>query len=223
MSVGEPAYVDGLDIGRPHEFTALAVLERTEVPRTDDPRRLVRHYAVRHLERWPPATPYPDVFARLAEVFAAPSLRGGRLVVDYTGVGRPVLDMLRKARMGAQVVPLFVTTGNRSSSDDRGGWLVSRQELAATLQVLLQSRRLRVAPALPESATLVRELTAFQVKATAVQKEELGAWREGTHDDLVLSVAVAAWVGEHAMRRLVIGGVVGEGGGWTRLTGGRWT
>jgi hypothetical protein len=137
-------------------------------------------------------------------VFAAPPVRDSRLVVDYTGVGRPVVDMLRKARVGAKVTPLFVTSGRGSSSEERGGWLVSRQELAATLQVLLQSRRLRVAPALPESATLVRELAAFQVKTPALSKEELDAWRKGAHDDLVLAVAVGAWLGEHAMRQLVV-------------------
>jgi hypothetical protein len=203
MSDRAPVYIAGLDLGRPHEFTALAVLERTEVPSPDDSTRTVRHYAARHLERFPPATPYPEVFTRLATVFAAPLVKGGHLVTDYTGVGRPVLDMLRKARVGAQVVPLFVTTGKRSSSDELGGWWVPRQELAATLQVLLQSRRLRVAPALPEAATLARELAAFQVKEAAVSKEELGDWRQGTHDDLVLAVAVAAWLGEHGMKRLV--------------------
>src|SRR5262249_61724471 len=93
-----------------------------------------------------------------AAVLAAPPLRGSKLVVDYTGVGRPVLEMLRKAKVGASITPLFVTSGKKSSSDDRGGWLVPRQELAATLQVLLQSRRLRVAPALPEAAMLAKEL-----------------------------------------------------------------
>jgi hypothetical protein len=200
MSGKPPLYIAGLDLGRPHEFTALAVLERTEVPNPNDSERMVRRYAVRHLERLSPATPYPEVFTRLAAVFAVPPLRDSRLVVDYTGVGRPVLDMLRKARVGAKVVPLSVTLGKGSSSDERGGLLVSRQELAATLQVLLQSRRLRVAPALWESATLARELTAFQVKTTAAAKEELDAWREGEHDDLVLAVAVGAWLGEHAMR-----------------------
>jgi hypothetical protein len=87
---------------------------------------------------------------------------------------------------------------------DRGGWLVPRQELATTLQVLLQSRRLRVAPALPEAAMLARELAAFQVKVSAASEAEMDAWRQGTHDDLVLAVAVATWLGEHAMRRLVV-------------------
>jgi len=205
MSAKPAVYVAGLDLGRPHEFTALSVLERTQLPLPDDPRRVLRHYAVRHLERSPPATPYPEVFARLGEVFAAPSLHGSRLVVDYTGVGRPVLDMLRKAKVGAKVIPLFVTTGKRSSSDELGGWWVPRQELAATLQVLLQARRLRVAPALPAAAMLVRELAAFRVKVSTSSLEEMEAWREGAQDDLVLAVAVAAWVGEHAMRRLVVG------------------
>ena len=77
--------------------------------------------------------------------------------------------------------------------------------MVAKLQALLQSRRLRLAPVLPEAATLVRVLAAFQVKVTTATEEELVAWREGAHDDLVLAVAVAAWIGERALRRLVIG------------------
>jgi hypothetical protein len=202
MSARPPLYLAGLDLGRPHEFTALSVLERSERSIRDEPSRRVRHYAVRHLERLPPATPYPEVFARLTDVFAAEPLRGSRLVVDYTGAGQPVLDMLRKARVGAKVIPLFVTTGKRSSSDELGGWWVPRQELAATLQVLLQSRRLRVAPALPEATMLARELAAFKVKASTSSLEEMDVWRQGRHDDLVLAVAVAAWLGEHCLKRL---------------------
>src|SRR5262249_50063783 len=194
FAMSDKVYIAGLDLGRPHEFTALSVLERTEVLDPDNPERHVRHYAVRHLERLPPTTPYPEVFARLASVFVDSPLRGSKLVVAYTGVGRPVLEMLRKAKVGASVTPLFVTSGKGSSADGRGGWLVPRQELAATLQVLLQSRRLRVAPALPEAAMLARELTAFQVKVSGSAEMEMDAWRQGAHDDLVLAVAVAAWL-----------------------------
>jgi hypothetical protein len=166
---------------------------------------MLRYYAVRHLERHPPGTPYPEVCQRVAALFGKPPLTSSTLVVDYTGVGRPVLDMLRRSRVRARVCPVLVTSGHRSTSDDRGGWYVPRQELAATLQVLLQTRRLRVAPALPQAETLARELAAFQLKAAAAAEEELGAWREGAHDDLVLAVAVAAWLEERAFRRLVIG------------------
>jgi hypothetical protein len=30
----------------------------------------------------------------------------------------------------------------------------------------------------------------------------MDAWREGAHDDLVLAVAVAAWLGERFLKRL---------------------
>jgi hypothetical protein len=57
----------------------------------------------------------------------------------------------------------------------------------------------------PQAVTLVRELGAFQRKATAAAEEELGAWHEGAHDDLVLAVAAAACLEERTLRRLVIG------------------
>ena len=60
--------------------------------------------------------------------------------------------------------------------------------------LLLQSRRLWLAPASPEPSILVRELAALQVKVTAAAKEEFDAWLEGAYDDLVLTVAVAAWL-----------------------------
>jgi hypothetical protein len=205
MTAKSPRYVSGLDLGPPQGFTALAVLERTEVAEPHNPARTVRHYAVRHLERWPPGTPYPEVCQRVAGLFGAAPLSKSYLAVDYTGVGRPILDMLRRARVRARISPVLVTAGHKATADERGGWCVPRRELAANLQVLLQSRRLSVAPALAEAATLVRELSAFQVKLPSATEEELVTWREGAHDDLVLAVAVAAWIGERALRRLVIG------------------
>jgi hypothetical protein len=68
----------------------------------------------------------------------------------------------------------------------------------------MSSWRLRVTPMLLASSTLTCELSSFQLKTTAVAKEELDAWREGAHDDLVLAVAVAGRVGEQAMRPFLI-------------------
>ena len=73
------------------------------------------------------------------------------------------------------------------------------------MQVMLQARRLKVAPSLPEAATLVRELTTFQVKITPAANEVFGAWREGQHDDLVLAVAIAIWQAERQLEFWVMG------------------
>jgi hypothetical protein len=188
-------YFTGLDLGQAKDYTAVAVLERTTLPDPKWAGRKLHHYAVRHLERLPLGTPYPDVCTRLGRLFASPPLTDSSLAVDYTGVGRPVLDMLRRAQIQAKLRPVTITGGSKPKLD--GGWHVPKKDLVGTLQVLLQSRRLRVAPTLPEAPTLVQELTTFQVKITPAANETFGAWREGAHDDLVLAVAVAAWEGEH--------------------------
>jgi hypothetical protein len=81
---------------------------------------------------------------------------------------------------------------------------VPKKELVGVLQVMLQARRIKVAPTLPEAATLVRELTTFQVKITPAANEVFGAWREGQHDDLVLAVAIAVWQAERALEAWVL-------------------
>ncbi|MBA3951633.1 MAG: hypothetical protein H0X57_07115 [Rubrobacter sp.] len=68
--------------------------------------------------------------------------------------------------------------------------------------VLMQNERLKIAEALELKETLVRELLAFRVKINiATAHDSYEAWREGDHDDLVLSVALACWAGERFLRK----------------------
>jgi hypothetical protein len=191
-----PAYFLGLDLGQTQDFTALAVLERTTSPDPEAAGRQVNRYAVRHLERFALGTPYTTICSRLAELFAARLLSNVTLVVDQTVAGRPVIQMLRRAQLRARLRPIAITTGQKATKD-AGVRLVPRKELVSTLQILLQGRRLKVSPALPQAQTLVEELTNFKAKAKAASDDTLEAWREGPHDDLVLAVAIAAWEGEH--------------------------
>jgi hypothetical protein len=198
MDMIEPKkwYFTGLDLGQAQDFTAFAVIEKSLLPDPEKPRTKIGYYAVRHLERFPLGTPYTEVCARLAELFRDPLLSRSTLAVDQTGVGRPVIDLLRGSPLKAKLCPITITGGHKATPDDRGGWLVPKKELVSTLQVLLQARRLKVADALPEAATLVQELMTFQVKITPSANEIFGVWREGQHDDLVLAVAVACWMAE---------------------------
>jgi hypothetical protein len=77
--------------------------------------------------------------------------------------------------------------------------LVAKKELVSALQGLLQSRRLSIASTLPDTALLVKELETFKAKVTLAQAETLEDWRERPHDDLVLALAIAAWLGEKAL------------------------
>jgi hypothetical protein len=78
---------------------------------------------------------------------------------------------------------------------------VPKRDLVSGVQVALQSRTLKIASELSEAETLARELQNFTVKITDSANDVYGAWRVGTHDDLVLAVALAVWkAGTHKPR-----------------------
>lgn len=193
--MSEVLYFSGLDLGQAQEFTALAVLERTKVADPDVSGLWAYHYALRHLQRFALGTPYTAVCDGLTEMFAGPPLAGSLLAVDQTAVGRPVVRLFRHWGIDASIRHVTITGGHQATSEG-GVRLVPKKELVSTLQLLLQERRLKVSPALPEAATLVRELAAFEIEATPVG-DTPETWREGPHDDLALAVAIAAWQGEN--------------------------
>jgi hypothetical protein len=120
------------------------------------------------------------------------------LVVDQTGVGRPVVDMLREARLH----PIAITiTGGDNVTGEHPEYRVPKRDLVTAVQVLLQSERLKIARGLPEAQTLVNELLAFRVSINLrtghdSYGNDASAWRENPHDDLVLATAVGVWHGE---------------------------
>src|ERR1017187_428865 len=101
-------YFVGADFGQSRDYTAIAVLERLERPGNFDHALWTREKEValrlRYLERIALGTPYPEVVERVA-AFTRDKRLAGRchLAVDGTGVGRPVVDLLRRG--GAAGIP----------------------------------------------------------------------------------------------------------------------
>lgn len=173
----------GLDLGQAADFTALTIIEKTE--------KNPVQFQGKHLARFTLGTPYPEIVQGVGTLLSTPQLVGKcRLVVDATGVGRPVVDLLRKA--GLRLVPVVITGGDKVTAED-GFLKVPKRDLVASLQVLLQTQRLRFAASLPLAPVLVEEMKNFKVKLTLSGHDTYGAWREGQHDDLILSVALATW------------------------------
>jgi hypothetical protein len=185
-----PKYTLGLDLGQTKDYTALCVLERH-----GEAEKAI--FQARHLERFALGTPYPAIVAAVADMLKQPPLSSGtpRLAVDETGVGAPVVDLFRQARLNAVLHPIHITGGS-TVNRDRGVEYVPKRNLVSVVQVALQTDKLKIAEALPEAGTLVRELQDFQVKITEAANDTYGAWREGAHDDLVLGVALALYVGK---------------------------
>ena len=135
--------------------------------------------------------------ADVVQMTNEPPLRGTLLAVDQTGVGRPVAEILEQA--GAyELTRVIVSSGHAAGWAEDGARLVPKRDLVGILQVLLQSRRLRIAGQLPEAAILEQELLCFRAKTSTAGAEDSEAWRERPHDDLVLAVALACWLGDWA-------------------------
>jgi hypothetical protein len=143
------------------------------------------------------------------------------VVVDQTGVGQAVVDVLARSQLAAALGRVVITGGRRTSRSGCGAWRVPKKELVSCLQWLLRSRRLWVA-ALPERQPLIREMLVFRAKVTAAAQETFGARRERGHDDLVLAVALAAWWGERngGPRLGEVGGTCERLGPWRIVLGG---
>jgi hypothetical protein len=187
-------YFIGLDLGQAGDFTALAVLERTLADGLCDSRPWSWHYALRHLERFPPGTPYITVMAWLWPRTEKPPLQGATLVLDQTGVGRPVADAFRRAALPVEFRAAVLTAGHAHTYAD-SAYHVPKRELASVLQLVLQERRLKIAGQLPQAPTLVQELEAFRPRVRLTQ-EEAEDWRERPHDGLVFATALPLWLAE---------------------------
>ena len=179
------SFLVGLDLGQAADYTALVVIERVEQQKAKP------HFHVRHIQRFQLGTSYPVVVERVKSIITQKPLEGkAQLVVDATGVGAPVVDLLRQA--GLSPVAIMITGGDTVSQEPLV-LRVPKRDLVSTLQILLQEGRLKVAESLPEASILVKELLTFQVKITASAHDVYGSWREGSHDDVVLAICLAAW------------------------------
>jgi hypothetical protein len=187
-------YFVGVDLGQAQDYTALAAVERKDYKYDFSGPREQLH--VRHLQRFALGISYPSIVERVKDMLSRPPLRGrAALVVDATGVGRPVVDLFRKE--GLQPIAVTITGGSGVNVVLGGGYRVPKRDLVTNLQVQLQAGRLKIAGQLPEAKILVEELLAFKVKIDPrTAHDSYEAWREGVHDDLVLAVALASWYAE---------------------------
>ena len=197
----------GLDLGQAQDFTALALVEARPATEAELPAgqatRLPLHFTVPSLRRWPLGTSYTAIVADLLEFCRLPALEGACLVIDSTGVGAPVVEMVNRAFRAAAgrggiyahgFVSVLITAGHEVAWVGDARWNVPKKTLVSALQVALQTRRLSVSRALSEAALLAKELQNFRARVTLAASETLSAdWREGQHDDLVLAVALAVW------------------------------
>ena len=88
-------------------------------------------------------------------------VRHSTLVVDATGVGAPVVDMLRRADLPCRLMPVTIT-GGEHDAPVQAGIHVPKRELLTGLQVLVQSRGLQIPRKLMLADALIREMVGMK-------------------------------------------------------------
>ncbi len=201
-------FIVGLDLGKQRDFTALIVndlhfasrvrIQRTEYEPTEGvvrSRRVAFHRFVT-VYRYALGTPYPEINRSVKSVLAQlpPRDLPPELVVDATGVGMPVVDAMNE--LGINPLAVTITAGSEVNERNWRNYTVPKKILASSLDITFAEDRLDITPDSTHSGTLKAELQNFRVKVSAGGNETMEAWREGMHDDLVLSGALAVWRGE---------------------------
>ena len=192
----------GLDLAQTTDYTALGIIERLDTfdvvrrfftPNADT-EAVYRGslYLVRWLDRLRHGISYPDVARHAAGLLRDPALTDPALVIDRTGIGRPVLDTFHE--FGVHPTALTITAGN-SVTATGGGLGVPKRDLVTATRILLDTGRLRIAPALRYAEALREELKNFQVQLSETGRDTYGA-AGGLHDDLVIALSLAAWQAE---------------------------
>ncbi len=228
--------VAGLDIGQKVDPSAICVAEQSGDPATFVVRYLGRpalgtpfprvatrvievvRNAVTQARRPRSATPvtHPD----LPDGWL---LTGGwdftvsvTLTVDITGLGAPVFELIERelADHGEQdtlayrctLVGASFTHGDRLTRSG-GGISVGKAYLVSRLQSLIQSDPPRLAlPRTGEAEVLRQELLTYEIRVSEAANDRYGAFKVGTHDDLVTALGLAVLEEHHGQPSYQSGG-----------------
>jgi len=197
-------YYVGLDLGQSADYTALAVIQRVPTYNPQTGKHPVELH-LKHLERYPLKTPYTQIADNVRDLlYEAPftgdiydgfKIRRARteLVVDKTGVGVAVTDLLTERRLlfiGVTITGLGQMVQRHGSKK----YSVPKQDLVSALEVPFHKETLKVAEGLQLWDVLRKELLTFRRKQNTVTAHiSYEHWRESDHDDLVLAAALACW------------------------------
>ena len=184
----------GVDLGKANDPTAIVAIEscrpEPKAPREwPDPR-----FRIRWIERVPLGTDYAKVIDRIGVVADAAAGWGpSMIVIDATGLGQVVRDMLRR-RTSVPLRAVTFTSSGGVTMTSAIDWSVPKYDLVTSLEVILQSRRLECVPDCPHQADLAAELSTFRFEISARGYTSFEA-ASGSHDDLVSALMLACWLG----------------------------
>jgi hypothetical protein len=196
FSAPSSPYIVGLDLGKSADFSALIPLRKTGVKVVpDSDRKPLPVYAVRAVKRWSLNTAYTTVIEDVVRLFADREFAGGHLVIDATGVGAGVVDSFRQAKPAATIHSIVITGGHTESRRPNNVRHVSKTILIHLALMCVLQERIKFARRIPEADVIKRELSNYTMRISPSANETYSA-RDSEHDDLVLALALAVYLGD---------------------------
>jgi hypothetical protein len=189
----EGRYILGVDLGQSYDFTVLSIF----YARFNTSQRLT--YDLIFLKKFVLKQSYLTIIDEIIALIKLYDLEGKyTMAVDYTGVGRPVFDYF----MANGLTPMGITitggaTVNRQTSNTV---TVPKKDIVTYLQLVLQTRRLRIPKTLDLLDDLRKEFLSFQFKVGSSAQGTFGG-SGGVHDDIVMAMGMAIWLGEYHTRK----------------------
>ena len=192
----------GLDLGQQQDYSVLTAFETYEENK-------IFHYNLIGMGRFPLKTTLPFTASCVKNlVQTSPYLRDAVLVVDCTGVGRPVVDLFREHEIN--IIAVTIAAGNKAHWGKNMEVTVPKKELVSSLLVVLTTRRIHIAQDIKDIDLLTKELLNFKFTGATRTTYKFGA-TGGYHDDIVMSMSMPIWYGEYLTRskpklRIITGG-----------------
>jgi phage FluMu gp28-like protein len=177
-------YFIGLDLGRRQDHSALVILERSvravNTRYIDAYTKWETHLTVRQAKQWKLGTAYGAVAEEVSRIFhKVVSLGPATLVMDQTGVGDAVHEMIREHLRGAKFEGVNITQD-------------LKRDMYAAIETALEKGLLSIAPSCLAAAALKQELLTVEIRRIG-QGYKFGAFEKDAHDDLVMALALACW------------------------------
>jgi hypothetical protein len=208
----------GIDVGQVNDPMAVCVTEVTQVdtgklryaseqtlghhdpkgfwvPPTGIDPVMRSEYIVRYITRLPLGMPYPDVAEHIADMLCNDLFQNRivRVLIDITGVGRPVWQDLQKEirlRPKCKHIRIKPTSFVRGEQYNRSKGSLGKSFLVSRTQSLLQGERIH-GPDIPEMRATCEELRIYEIKTSEEGKNTYGAFKVGTHDDLATALGLS--------------------------------
>jgi hypothetical protein len=194
---GYSRYWLGVDLAQAQDNTALVIVHDECLPMWVGGRQALapRQRTIVFADKFKGVS-YPDVVSHVIRTMLKEPLRGrARLVIDASGLGRVVSDLLFEQRVQHHAIQM--TVGQNWVEKDRYV-NVGKTLLLETLSLLFATGGLTFAHDLPLRDDILAELETFQLETTAAGNQIITQGKSGSHHgDLAIALAAACFASEN--------------------------